>query len=162
VPGKVCELKNFQLNMTHVITLPRHVDERKLRQRTRALFRSFVERAREHELTHRRIYQGCMREFDASVRKMRPRATCKETMREMTRLAEIVGERCKARHAAFDKKEYTRSAGLPLIKQALADTKAMRAASISSASTAGVFAGDAGSFGATATLRRRERGFRDK
>lgn len=161
VPGKTCRIKDFSLHSTHVITLPRHRNERRLRGRTRKLFRSFVANARKHELKHRAIYRGCMRRLHRAVQSMRRFSSCDAALREITRLSKIEGKRCKAEHAAFDRREYAVSQKMPLLREAIRDVKALKAARISKAQAARALAGDSGSFGAAKILLRRERSWKD-
>ena len=157
-----CRVKNFSLKTTHLITLPRHANERRLRKRTRRLFRALVKRARDHELTHRRIYRGCIKRFYTKVKRMGTLANCRVAARQIKRIADAEAVRCKAEHAAFDRREYARSSRMPLIREALADAKAMKAARISRASAGRALAGDSGGFGSAAVLMRREKGFADR
>ncbi|MCW2305782.1 DUF922 domain-containing Zn-dependent protease [Rhodobium gokarnense] len=152
--GKTCRVKDFSVKTTYVVTLPRHVGERRLKPRTRRLYRSFVKNARQHELTHRAIYQKCMQRFVRSVRQMTPQRSCAAARRVITRIAKLESLRCRAENLAFDKREYAKSARLPLLRQALADTEALKAARLSTGRI-NVFAGDAGAFSSSAVLLRR-------
>ncbi len=161
VPGKTCRIRNFSLHSTHVITLPRHRSERRLRKRTRRLFRAFVANARKHELKHRAIYRGCMRRLHRAVTRMRRYSGCQAALREIERLSKVEGARCKAEHAAFDKREYAVSSKMPLLREAIRDVNALKAARITKAQATRALAGDAGSFGASNVLLNREKNWRD-
>lgn len=161
VNGRGCKIKNFTMHATHVITLPRHVGERQLNRKTRRLFRSFVASARKHELTHRAIYRGCFKRMDRSIRRMRPRSSCQAAVTEMKRILAVEGKRCKAEHAAFDRREYKVSAKMPLLREAIRDAKAMKAARISKAAAANALAGDSGHLDTSRVLLNREKKWRD-
>ena len=156
VRGKSCQIKDFDVTAEYTITLPRHVNERAMDRRTRRLFRAFVGSARKHELQHRAIYRGCLRRLVRAVRRMQPQTSCAATGQVIVRIAKLEGLRCRAEHMAFDKREFQKSKRLPLVRQALADKKALKAARLS-AGNIDVFAGDAGEFSASATLLRRHR-----
>jgi predicted secreted Zn-dependent protease len=116
---KRCRLKNYKMNMSFIITLPKARNQSTMSKSQRKRWNQFSAHAKWHELQHRTIWIKCARHIERKVRKMRAQRTCEMAWSIARKIANSELEKCDAKHSAFDKRESKRAARLPLIAQAM-------------------------------------------
>jgi predicted secreted Zn-dependent protease len=111
--GGKCRVSNVNLKVTFVLTLPR-ARENAMSSGTRSAWRGFVSFARRHEQGHRSIYLQCARNF--TVKAQRLTGSCAGLHAQARRLLDAETRACDKRHAAYDRSERRRVAGLTLFR----------------------------------------------
>lgn len=111
--GGICRPVDIDLSIRFTLTLPAAADERWMDRRTRALWKSFADYAKRHEMRHKEIYLSCARSFLAKAGKLSA-AGCFALRRAIDELKKSEDERCRKRHEAFDRSELKRILRLPI------------------------------------------------
>jgi predicted secreted Zn-dependent protease len=111
--GSTCRVSNVNLKVSFVLTLPR-AKESAMSSGTRSAWRGFVSFARRHEQGHRSIYLQCARNF--TVKAQRLTGACGSLHSKARRLLDAETRACDKRHAAYDRSERRRVAGLSLFR----------------------------------------------
>ena len=121
-----CRLRDYTVNMSFVITLPKARNQNAMSKPLRKRWKQFASHARWHELQHKAIWIGCAKKIERKVRQIGRQSSCEVAWSKARNIANAELARCDQLHAAFDNKESTRAASLPLIKQALRPTTRTR------------------------------------
>ncbi|MGI9482253.1 MAG: DUF922 domain-containing protein [Hyphomicrobiales bacterium] len=121
--GRNCRLRNYKVNMSFVITLPKARNQAAMSKPLRKRWKQFASHARWHELQHKAIWVTCAKRIESKVRRIGSQPSCNVAWVKARAIANAELARCDGLHAAFDNKESTRAASLPLIKQALRPAK---------------------------------------
>lgn len=117
--GRNCRLRNYRVNMSFTITLPKARNQKSMSRNLRKRWKQFASHAKWHELQHRAIWIRCAKRIEKKVRALGAQRSCSAAWDRARSIANAELARCDQQHAAFDQKESSRAAQLPLIKQAM-------------------------------------------
>lgn len=117
--GKRCQLKGFGINAKFTVRLPKLRAGTKLSRGLNRKFKHFAAYVRKHELTHRRIWTGCLRASERRINRLRIR-NCNTLDQAAAKIITQEFNKCKIRNARFDAAEQKRLRKLPLVKAAFA------------------------------------------
>lgn len=115
VPGKRCRTRGFAIDAAFTVRLPRARKGASIPKGLRRKLNKFISFAKRHELTHRRIFIGCIRRAERRIRAVRVRS-CD---RYGTRIGQILKKEvatCQRLNARFDRSERSRLNRHPLIR----------------------------------------------
>ena len=101
VDGQTCRAHNLKLKINFVIQLPQMTNENRLPPLIRSKWQQFSEFVKKHEETHRSIWMGCAREFEARAASLRS-GDCESVDAEAAQLWNEIRMSCDRKHAAFD------------------------------------------------------------
>lgn len=101
----VCRVSTVDFTWHFVITLPKAVDEARMSQATRAMWREFTAYLKRHEEHHRTIFIGCGKDFLAEAAKLTARGPCFGLKGTVRRYIDKQYEACMARQRDFDRRE---------------------------------------------------------
>lgn len=118
VQGRVCQLRNFGINMKYGIRLPK-AKLNGTSSSLKAAWRTFDAFLRKHEHTHTVIWTQCATQLEARIRGLKGIASCDAMSDKVNSLISSSQAACNAKHDAFDRAERSRLAAQPLVKRAL-------------------------------------------
>ncbi len=131
IPGRSCRIRDYKLRMSFVIKLPRIANEDRLPPLVRARWQEFSAFLKKHEETHRAIWTGCAKEFEARVKALSG-SDCGKLDAETARIWEKMKNSCDRKHEAFDIAEHKRLMRHPFVRLVLGrPTAPSKTASIS-------------------------------
>lgn len=117
-PGAGCTVRSVNMHIEFTVTLPRARQEKAMKARSRRLWNSFTEFARNHEFEHRRIYLGCARSFAAKARHTPKMASCGGLKSQVRQQMFSAMQACSVKHQALDQGAMARLKRLPLLRAA--------------------------------------------
>jgi len=118
IPGRSCRIRDYKLRMSFVIKLPRVANEDQLPPMVRARWQEFSAFLKKHEETHRAIWTGCGKEFEARVKALSG-SDCGKLDAETARIWERMKNSCDRKHEAFDIAEHKRLMRHPFVRLVL-------------------------------------------
>lgn len=114
-----CHIKSLTFELKHVMTLPRHHNEKNLSPAFRKQVVAFRNNLKRHEEKHRAIQVSCFSGLRKHILVVRKVADCRAYSATIRRTVDKWAPTCSARHAAFDKSEDALTEKMPLVRQAL-------------------------------------------
>ncbi len=114
VAGKYCRLRDFRVNASFVMTLPRLRPGVKLSAATRARWSSFSAFVRRHEEHHKTIWLGCLARGEARALRLRI-SDCDTLDRAVQKVFKQEWGACEKKQDAFDAAQQIRLKSQPLI-----------------------------------------------
>jgi predicted secreted Zn-dependent protease len=118
IPGRSCRIRDYKLRMSFVIKLPRVANEDQLPPMVRARWQEFSAFLKKHEETHRAIWTGCAKEFEARVKALSG-SDCGKLDADTARIWEKMKNSCDRKHEAFDIAEHKRLMRHPFVRLVL-------------------------------------------
>ncbi len=116
--GKSCQVDGYKFNIDFTINLPKLKNEAALTGTTASKWSQFKSFLKIHEETHRRIWMGCAKTLEASVKALRTN-DCKVLDRQAAQLWKKMRGNCDRQHAAFDAAEQKRLLKHPFVRLVL-------------------------------------------
>jgi len=130
VQGQSCRIRDYKFSIDFVIKLPRVASEKKLPASVRAKWQQFASFLKKHEETHRAIWIGCAKEFEAKVASLKA-GNCDSVDSQAAKMWERIRAACDRKHEAFDTAEQKRLLTHPFVKMVLGKpAKSVKTASI--------------------------------
>ena len=120
--GGHCRVRNFLLEASFTIQLPRLRQPQRLRRGARARWPGFLARLRRHENRHITIWKGCLRQAHKELRRLSA-SNCLSLKRKMKERYRRIMKACDRRHDAFDTREHHVAHKLPFIRAAIRDMR---------------------------------------
>jgi predicted secreted Zn-dependent protease len=111
----VCSVKDIDLNIAFVMTLPRARAPGAFSPATRSAWNGFVDFATRHEETHRTIYVDCASDFTAKASAL-VAANCAKLRGDIDAMFKTANRACERRQLAFDRGEYRKVLRLSLFR----------------------------------------------
>jgi predicted secreted Zn-dependent protease len=99
--GRQCRVRDLDLGMSFVISLPKLNETAKLDQAVRRSFNEFYAFAKRHEETHRSIWLKCEAIAEARINAVKA-GTCEQAESKARQILDEVANTCNRRHVAFD------------------------------------------------------------
>jgi predicted secreted Zn-dependent protease len=112
-----CYVKDVNLDLSYVITLPVARDEALMTSQTRDDWREFFAFTRAHEEGHRRIYMTCAQEFVASAMQLASNRSCASLERQADRLLLASRQVCEVLHNQHDASDGLAVRNLSLVRE---------------------------------------------
>lgn len=122
VPGKRCRTRGFAIDAIFTVRLPRVRPGVAIPKGLRAKLNRFIAFAKRHELTHRRIYIGCMRRAERRIHAVRT-SSCNRYGEQVEKILRREVAACQRLNARFDRSERARLHRQPLIRAVLAPVR---------------------------------------
>jgi predicted secreted Zn-dependent protease len=113
--GGTCRIADFKIHMKFTIRLPKLKKSANLSSEVRKSFQQFYQSAKQHEETHRAIWQDCARETEGLAREVRA-GSCSDSEEMAYEIYHQIGQECHERQMAFEATEYERLSQHPFIK----------------------------------------------
>jgi predicted secreted Zn-dependent protease len=110
-----CQIKDYRLNLSFVIKLPKIKNEKVLPAADRKQWRNFSAFLKAHEETHRQIWLDCAEDLEAKVKAIKARS-CSDADAKATKLWDKMRAACSKKHEAFDKAEQKRLMSHPFVR----------------------------------------------
>ena len=111
----VCAVKDLDLNINFVMTLPQARTPGAFSPGTRSAWNGFVDFARRHEEVHRTIYLDCADSIAAKALQLAA-ASCTELRARIDDMFKADNRACERRQRGFDRGEYRRLLRLSLFR----------------------------------------------
>jgi predicted secreted Zn-dependent protease len=115
IQGKTCRLKDYRLNFTFDINLPKLNNERALTGSTKTQWQNFSRFLKIHEETHRKIWLEYGAALEAQVWAIKANS-CTELAAKIVSLRTKMAQACSKRQDAFDVAEQKRLLRHPFVK----------------------------------------------
>ena len=119
VQGNTCQIRQFDINFTFDINLPKLKNEAALTGRTKSEWKAFSGFLKVHEETHRRIWMEFANIFEARARGLKAR-TCSEMAAKIVKVRTQLAVVCNRRQEAFDNAQQQVLLRQPFVKLVLA------------------------------------------
>ncbi|MFL5260420.1 MAG: DUF922 domain-containing protein [Hyphomicrobiales bacterium] len=118
VQGQSCRIKDYRFKIDFVVKLPKVTNEGRLPPLLRSKWKEFAAFVRKHEDTHRAIWMGCAKDFEARVASMKS-GDCDALDARAAQLWSQIRKQCDLKHQAFDAAQQKLLVGHPFIKLVL-------------------------------------------
>ncbi len=117
-----CRVRDFRLEATFTMQLPRLKRQRGLARGTRKRWPAFLARLRRHENRHISIWRGCLKQADRELQRLSARS-CLSLKRKMKERYRQIMKACDRKHDAFDAHEHHVARNLPFIRAAIREMR---------------------------------------
>ena len=117
-----CRVRDFRLEATFIVRLPRLRQPQRLTHGAKKHWPGFLARLRRHENRHIAIWRGCLKQADRELRRLTAR-NCQTLKRRMKERYRRIMQACDRRHDAFDAHEHHVAHTLPFIRAALGEMR---------------------------------------
>jgi predicted secreted Zn-dependent protease len=122
VQGQSCRIRDYKFKIDFVIQLPRMTNEAKLSPLIRAKWQQFQVFLKKHEETHRTIWMGCAKEFEAKVASLKS-GDCDSVDSAAAQLWDKIRAACDRKHEAFDAAQQKALIKHPFVKLVLGTSR---------------------------------------